>query len=220
MKIAVFGASRGIGLQFALQALEAGHAVQALVRDPAGLDSNLTSHPQFKQITGSADDPEAVRRTVEGAESVIVSLGPKPGPGMTPEQLSICSRSTPILLNALKETRSTREKLRRLIVVTSMGTGSSAPFITERSRMVLKPFLDDKEIQERLVMESNEEGGMPWIIVRPGGLRDGERTGGRYVVGDGLQSSMVVRADVAEAMMKMLEDDQWVGKTPSVVGVQ
>ena len=38
MKLALFGATRGVGKQILLQAIERGHSVRALVRDPSKLD--------------------------------------------------------------------------------------------------------------------------------------------------------------------------------------
>jgi hypothetical protein len=151
------------------------------------------------------------------ADAIVVSLGPKPGPGMDAAQMSICSRSTPILLDAIASYPGMKENLKALVVVTSMGVGDSWDFISDRAKVALKPFLDDKEIQEAKIKES----GLKWVILRPSGLRDGERTGGKYEVGEKIASVLVNRADVAEVILDIVEGKktEWFHKTPSVVGM-
>jgi putative NADH-flavin reductase len=73
MKIVVFGASRGVGLEVVKQALKAGHAVTAFVRSPEKFtvkDANLTV---FK---GDSMDAEAVEQAIAGQDAVISALGP------------------------------------------------------------------------------------------------------------------------------------------------
>ncbi|NOH04979.1 MAG: NAD(P)H-binding protein [Chloroflexi bacterium] len=73
MKIVVFGASHGVGLEVVKQALKAGHAVTAFVRSPEKFtvkDANLTV---FK---GDSMDTEAVEKAIAGQDAVISALGP------------------------------------------------------------------------------------------------------------------------------------------------
>ncbi|MBI2333369.1 MAG: NAD(P)H-binding protein [Chloroflexi bacterium] len=73
MKIVVFGASRGVGLEVVKQALEAGHTVTAFVRSPEKFtikDANLIV---FK---GDSMDADAVKKAIAGQEAVISALGP------------------------------------------------------------------------------------------------------------------------------------------------
>lgn len=56
MKIALFGATGGVGRAFVEQALAAGHEVSALVRDPARLDA---SSPDLRVVTGNVLDGQA-----------------------------------------------------------------------------------------------------------------------------------------------------------------
>ena len=73
MKIVVFGASRGVGLEVVKQALKAGHTVTAFVRSPEKFtvkDANLTV---FK---GDSMDAEAVEKAIAGQDAVISALGP------------------------------------------------------------------------------------------------------------------------------------------------
>jgi putative NADH-flavin reductase len=77
MKIVVFGASGGTGVKIAEQALAAGCAVTAFVRDPAKLG---LQHANLTLFQGDVLDAAAVA----GQDAVISALGPSrpPVPGM------------------------------------------------------------------------------------------------------------------------------------------
>lgn len=82
MKIFVAGATGAIGRRAVPLLLEAGHQVTAAGRNPAKLD-------QLERLGARADpvdlfDPAAVRRAVDGAESIInlATAVPPPGPRM------------------------------------------------------------------------------------------------------------------------------------------
>ncbi|MBK1655139.1 NAD(P)-dependent oxidoreductase [Allochromatium vinosum] len=71
MHIALFGATGGTGRQVLAQALEQGHRITALVRDP----SKLTPHPDLTLVTGDVLDPAAVARCLAGTDAVVCVLG-------------------------------------------------------------------------------------------------------------------------------------------------
>ncbi len=67
MRLAVFGGTGRVGRRVLEDALAAGHAVRALVRDPA----RLTPRPGLVLVPGDVTDPDAVQRTVGDAAAVI-----------------------------------------------------------------------------------------------------------------------------------------------------
>ncbi|MFE7720784.1 NAD(P)-dependent oxidoreductase [Nocardia rhizosphaerihabitans] len=73
MKIAVFGATGGIGRLVVAGLLDAGHRVTAVVRNPAKL---TLSHPELTVITAELTDSDTVTEAVRGADAVISALGP------------------------------------------------------------------------------------------------------------------------------------------------
>jgi len=67
MKIAVLGATGGTGRQSVAQALAAGHAVSALVRDAAA----LPARPALTVVVGSARERTPVDAAIAGCDAVL-----------------------------------------------------------------------------------------------------------------------------------------------------
>ena len=206
MKIAVLGASGGIGLQCARLALQKGHEVVTLSRRVVP----LPDHAQLIRVQGSATDARAVRRAVEGAEAVLVTLGVK-----SPLPTTMFSDSSRILLQVLKEIGSSPT----LIVLTGFGAGNSWSYNSFPMRilftLLLKQVYVDKGLQEQLIA-----AGYPrWEMVRPGRLTNGSMTG-RYRVLDALVEGMKVgaisRADVAQFLVAQAEQPTYLGKYPAL----
>lgn len=206
MKIAVLGASAGIGLQCVRLALQKGHEVVALSRRVVP----LPDHAQLMRVQGSATDARAVRIAVEGAEAVLVTLGVK-----SPLPTTVFSDSSRILLQVLKEIGSSPT----LIVLTGFGTGDSGSYNSFPMKilftLLLKQVYVDKERQEGLIA-----AGYPrWEMVRPGRLTNGSMTG-RYRVLDTLVEGMKVgaisRADVAQFLVDQAEQPTYLGKYPAL----
>lgn len=88
MKIVLFGATGMIGKRIAAEALQRGHDVTAVVRDPAraaeaGLpdlvpaDSKRAGHLSLKE--GDILVPDSIARLVQGQDLVISAYGPRFG---------------------------------------------------------------------------------------------------------------------------------------------
>jgi uncharacterized protein YbjT (DUF2867 family) len=203
LRIALFGATGGTGRQVLAQALEQGHGVRALVRDP----TKLPEQAGLTRIVGDVLDPEATRRCIEGADAVICVLGSRHG-GREPVE----AVGTWHILEAMQS-----RGVRRLIAVTSLGVGDSRAQINPLFRAImdltLKPIMQAKEEQERLIKAS----GLDWTIVRPGGLTDGPRTG-RYRCGidPRIRGGRVSRADVADFVLRQLTNRDFLHQTPAV----
>ncbi len=202
MRVALFGATGGTGMQVLERALTAGHRVKALARDPA----KLSAREGLTVVQGDVLDQSAADACVEGADAVICVLGTKPG------NEPIEARGTERILAAMA-----KHGVRRLIAVSSMGVGDSIDQINLAFRIImnltLKRIMQAKEEQERLIMASDTD----WTIVRPGGLTDGPHTGAYKAGTDkSIRAQRVSRADVADFVLKQLNDDRYVRQTPAV----
>jgi uncharacterized protein YbjT (DUF2867 family) len=108
-------------------------------------------------------------------------------------------------------------QVKRLVVVTAMGIGESWDTLSAVNKIffatVLSSARADHENQEKAVKAS----GLAWTIIRPSGLTDGPRTG-EYQYGESIRakSSTITRADVADLIMKSLEDDQLISKALTI----
>ena len=68
------GATGGTGRQLVQQALERGHIVTALVRDPSALG---VEHPRLQVVRGNVLDYASVEAAVRGQGAVLSALGHK-----------------------------------------------------------------------------------------------------------------------------------------------
>ena len=206
MLIALFGATGGTGLQFLKQALDAGHQVTALVRDPNRLQA---SHAQLTVVHGNVLDADAVAHTLNGTAAAMVILG---NTADNPDD--VVSQGTALIIDGMNNFG-----IRRLVILTSMGVGDSIKQIPMAFKIAIKTVppikkaMADKETQERLVMES----GLDWTIVRPGGLSDDPATG-TYSAGTdpAIKAKQLPRADVATYLLKVPDMDELIGQTPAV----
>ncbi len=205
MKLAIFGATGKTGIELVKQALEQGYAVTAFVRDPARLpieDENLAL------VTGDAFDPVSVAQAVQGQDAVICALGA----GSALKKTSVRTTGTINIIRGMQE-----HNVKRLMVVTAMGTGESWNRMSLINKffyaVLLKSSREDHEAQEIAVKES----GLDWTIVRPSGLTDTPRTG-IYDVGEDIPAvtSKIARADVADLILKELKENLLIQKAVTI----
>jgi uncharacterized protein YbjT (DUF2867 family) len=76
----------------------------------------------------------------------------------------------------------------------------------------------DKDVQERIIRESNLD--LDWVIARPVGLTNGRETGAYKVLVNpkDWRSGFISRADVAEFLVKQIDHDTFLKKTPVLLG--
>ena len=172
MKIVVFGASRGLGLQIVEQALHAGHTVTAFVRTPATF---TFQHPHLTVFQGDSMDAAVVEKAIAGQEAVVSTLGPTrpPVPGM----METSARN---IVAGMK-----KHGIRRLISTTGAGVRQpeDQPKLADHIigfllSWLAKPVVLDSEANVRVIQAS----GLDWTVVRFPRLTDGTHTG-KYRVG-------------------------------------
>ena len=205
MNLVIFGATGGTGLQVIKAALDQGHTVTAFVRDPNRLSIR---NQQLQVVSGDVTDPEAVAQVIHNQDAVICTLGG----GRDLKKTTIRTTGTEHIIQAMDE-----HKVNRLVVVTAMGTGESWDSLSALNKVffatVLSSARADHENQEKAVKASE----LDWTIIRPSGLTDGPRTG-EYQSGENIRakSSTIARADVADLILKSLEDDQMIRKALTI----
>jgi putative NADH-flavin reductase len=206
MKIALFGATRGVGKEIMLQGIERGHSITALVRDPSKLD---VSFANLHVIQGDVLNLNQVLKALEGNDLAMVALGGKPGDKQRP-----CADGTKNILAGMKQLG-----IKRIIAVTSLGVGDSrgqAGFFFEKILvpLLLKAEFADKELQEQYIRDSKLE----YVIARPSGLTNKPATH-NYHAGKTLAGSVsktISRADVAHFCLEQLGDTPFLNTAVSL----
>jgi putative NADH-flavin reductase len=209
MKLTVFGATGGTGKEVVRQALDAGHQVAAVVRDPARLP---ISHSALEVVTADVTDPESLRPALAGREAVISALGPR-----GKKEVGIASRALRSIVRAMEA-----NDVRRLVVISAVPVGPvpEGEMFLYRSvalpllRRILRDVYADLAAMEEEVRRSAVE----WTIVRPPRLTDKPLTGSyRRVVGGNVPRGYTIsRADVAHAMLAVLDDPATVKQAVGV----
>lgn len=206
MRLTVFGATGGTGTEVVKQALDAGHQVTAVVRDPARLA--VPSAERLTVVTADVTDAEAITASLEGADSAVSALGQRRG------------GSTTIGTDGIRAILAAMEKagVRRLVAVSASGLFSEAgePPLT---RYVAKPLLQallksgkaDAHRMEDLIADSTAD----WTIMRPSRLLNRPRRPYRTSL-DRYVSAQIGRADLADAILAALDDPATIGHRVNV----
>lgn len=151
-------------------------------------------------------NPGTLEAALRGHQAVISSLGTRKfGP------TTLFSEGTRNLIDCLKAA-----SVNRFICVIGIGAGDSrghGGFFYDRilRPLLLKAIYADKDRQEDIVRSS----GLDWTLVRPGQLTNGRRTGIYREIDDvaGVTIGRISRADVADSLLKHLQDPQAHHKT-------
>lgn len=212
MKVVIFGASKGIGLETVRRALEAGYQVRAFARSASAIPD---VHANLEKVDGDALDPQAVRAAIAPGDVVIQALGISLNPQNVIRPVTLFSDATRILVDAMKDVGATR-----LICVTGFGAGDSAgrgSFLYQAfgRQGLLKRAYDDKDIQEWIIRRS----GLDWTIARPGILTDSPHTGRYQVLSDAREWRLgkISRANVADFLVRQIDNDAHIGDTPVLI---
>jgi len=210
--VLIIGASRGIGLETVKLALKAGHSVRAMARSANAIRLH---DPRLEKLDGDALDQHTIESALAGVDAVIQTLGVSPTPELILSGTSLFSATTRILVNAM-EARA----VKRLICVTGFGAGDSrgrgGPLYNVVMFLILGRVYADKDAQEWIIRRSR----LDWTIVRPTVLTTGPRRGAYRVLVDARdwRSGVISRADVADFLVRQINDASLVRKTPVLTG--
>jgi putative NADH-flavin reductase len=200
-RVLALGATGGTGRQVVEQAVAAGLDVTVIVRGATKLPPSARS---VRIVVGDLlQDPSILGGAVAGQDAVVCALGVgqsfKPG--------GLIGTTAPAIVSALQD-----HGVSRLIFTSAFGVGPTLRDTPLLPRLfvatLLRRIYEDKEAGEAVIRASN----LDWTIVYPVGLTDGPRTG-VYRVGERLPLAgfpRISRADVAEFLLKQLDDRQYV----------
>ena len=213
MKLALIGASGGIGREILSQALTAGHLVKAVVRNP----SKLSAEVDVVRLDLSSPDGEVLAATLRNVDAVISAVGPSRA-----AQAGIAAHATAAIKHAMAGAG-----VRRLVVISAAPVGVvPSPhrrhpprydpgddllmrhLLSPLIRRVFGPVYTDLAAMEDLL----RDGSLDWTAIRPPRLTNGPLTRTyRTAIDRNLPHGLTIsRQDVAHLMLTVLRQPQTV----------
>ncbi|MFD8796022.1 NAD(P)-dependent oxidoreductase [Streptomyces vinaceus] len=214
MKLTVFGATGGVGREVVRQALDAGHEVTAVVRDPARL--GVPAHERLEvAVVRDLTDEDALLPVLAGRSAVISALG-----SASNKQARLSPVTGP-------GGRGGGGGGGRAGGGRPPGGGGApggpggggdrclAPRVfLPLLRRALRDLYADLAVMEATIRASGTE----WTVIRPPRLLDKPRSGTyRRVIGANVPDGRTIsRADVADALLTSLTDPSTAGRAVGV----
>jgi putative NADH-flavin reductase len=199
MKVALFGATGGTGLEFLKQSQGGKDQITVFARSTQSLTENFK---EIQVIKASIDDQEFLLSSVKDFD-VIVSIVGIAGLLQARKPGALYERTAKTLIRIAKENR-----IPKTIVVTSGGV-MEAPGEPWIMKYILKPFFlknmyEDMKVMEKLISDSD----LNFTIVRPPYLTNGPLTKKyRTIVNDWFMNDKdLSRADLAHYLLSILGD--------------
>jgi putative NADH-flavin reductase len=214
VKIVVFGASGGTGLQIVRQALAKGDDVTAVARRPDVITDEFGERVDVRK--GDVLDPASLEGAFENANAVLSALGAHVG-----------RQPTRVYSEGMRNIRAQMAAagVRRVIAITSDPLSNP----TEKrpiDRWVAHPLMhfffkgstEDARLMEAELAAAGAAGEVDWTVFRPGRLLDGPQTDRyRISIGKALRAATAVgRADLAAAMLAAIDDPAMMNNFVSI----
>ena len=208
MKITIFGATGGTGRQLVEQALSAGHEVVAYVRNPSKLNIN---DEHLKVIQGGLADKPLIESAVSGADIVLSALGPRGGSKDKP-----MTEGMQNIIAGMK-----KQGVRRLIITSTLSAkdpDDRRDFKTKAMVNLVKLTMHDAYEDIVSAAETVRNSDLDWTIVRLTMLNNDPKSGTVKAgyVGDGKVGTWISRADIADFMLKQVENTEYLHQAPAI----
>jgi uncharacterized protein YbjT (DUF2867 family) len=225
VKLTIIAPTGGVGRQLLAQALDAGHDVTAVARNPAKLPPGVLATMNARIVTSdlAAPDPQVLETAIAGADAVLSALGPHNN-----SDAGIAAPGTRAIITAMRAAG-----VRRIVAIsaspvsTTPSPGRPDPprhdpgdgfFMRHLGVRIAKTLFgnvyDDLARMEDIMRESD----LDWTILRPPQLT-GKPLTGRYRTAYGRnlrRGRSVSRADVAHFMLAGLGQPETIGQ---VIGI-
>jgi uncharacterized protein len=196
MRIVVVGASGRVGRQVVADALEGGHEVRALVRNPGAV--SFPASPDLHVVRGDILEPAVAEGLVRGADAVVVAVG---GP-LSDQPVSLRTDAARAIVAAMEI-----HGVHRLVLVASAAVLPDPPGVERVWPPGLAPLVADHRGAWEIVSRS----GLDWTVLCPPDMADGPRSGRYRHEVDRLPAggTRISTADVADFVRAALASDTW-----------
>jgi uncharacterized protein YbjT (DUF2867 family) len=221
MKVTIIGATGGVGRQLLAQAVDAGHDITVVVRNPAKLSGVLAdSAARVVAADLATTDPQVLESAIAGADAVLSALGPHSN-----ADAGIAAPGTAAIVTAMRAAG-----VRRIVaisaspVATTPSPGHPDPrkhdpgdgFFMRHVGVRIAKTLFGKVYDDLARMEDVlRDSGLDWTVLRPPQLTGKPFTGTyRTAVGRNVRGGWSIpRADVADCMLAVLGQPDTMGQT-------
>lgn len=245
MQILVLGATGRTGTQVVLEALQRGHNVTALVRNPSALDELTSKLPDAQKASlavvkgsplNSADVTSAISTAsslsgpntklavISALNSRRTSENPWAAPHPTDSPPRMMADSVANVLSALSKTSSSWAEKPKVVYVSAIGVGKSGP----NAHWVLRTLIghsnvkltyDDHDAAEAELRDAGE--AVKWVVLRPGRLTEGDdkKQAKVWPAEKGMvgMTASISRGAVARFSLDAAEKSEWDGKDPIIL---
>ena len=217
MKVSIIGASGKLGQYMVRHALDRGYEVVGVCRKKS-VKKLDRFEGRITVVPGATNDPEIIRRAVDGCDAVLVVLVPwgvhQYSSGTTQAVLDHAKPGARLVFSCgWHITLDGKDQYSRKFLWTVKAFSWIAKLIRFAE-------LDDQVEACRRVFASDTR----WTVVRGSGLEEGESQGvpvwSRHVGDPILQSDRTRRVDFALFMVEALQNDELIHEAPAIVGCQ
>lgn len=199
MKIILFGGTGGTGKLVANQALQAGHQVTVIVRNPKAF---TIQHKNLEIIKGDVFQLTTFEDYLKDKDVVVSCLGV----GNSTKPTTVYSDGITNIINAMNKNMLTRLICisAGAVIVPPKGSFISNFFIKNILQKIFKHLYADMLRMEKIVKATS----LNYTIVRPPWLRDTKHTGiYRISINEHLQNpTKISRADLADFIVTHIND--------------
>jgi putative NADH-flavin reductase len=208
VKLALIGATGRTGTYVLAAALERGHNVTVLVRDPDKLDAHTRA--AVRVVVGDATDPAALTDLLTGVDAVVSALGP------TSKEGDLHTRTAAALIAIMARTGPSR-------FVGVSGAGIDVPgdrkSATNKAISALIQLLGGAVVKDKPAEHHAwAASDLDWTLVRPPRLVDGP-VSSRPLEHDAhrsARSTKITRADLGGFLLDVVERDLYPRQAPFV----
>ncbi|RED55692.1 NAD(P)-dependent oxidoreductase [Cohnella lupini] len=210
MNIAVFGANGPTGRLLTKQAIEGGHRVTAVTRNPEAFPLR---NARLNVFRGDVYDLASVEQAIEGQDAVLSTLGVP----FSRQPISVYSQGMDHIAKAMN-----KHGVRRLVCVSSSATDPhidpDGGFIFEKIvqpaiiKTIGRTLYEDMRRMEQQVKASN----LDWTIVRPSGLFETLEVTPYQMAETYIKGRFTSRNDLAACLLEQASSEEYVRKVVAV----
>lgn len=197
--VIIFGATSEGGVELARLLNDDGYNVICMVREVSDTKPLENLGVEMRSADARCADQVAAALEGVGADSIFVSfIGGRDDSDRLDDSIGN--------INAIDTAKT--ERASRFILITSVGCGGTMDVISKDVRPEYTYILGEKDKAEKYLRDC----GLPWTILRPGGLSVPKPMGHPILVEDQMVMGNIHRLDLARIVHDVIKSEATIGK--------